>query len=188
MKKIAEPLPGLIVVEPTVFGDERGWFEESYSKLFWASQNIHLEFVQDNRSFSKYGTLRGLHFQAKEAAQAKLVTCLKGEVLDIVVDLRVNSPTRGKSHALLLSEKNKLQILVPRGFAHGFAVLSPEAEFFYKCDNFYNPALQFGVSYCDPDLALDWKIPKEKMLLSEKDKMHPSLKEILSKNFGDLGF
>ncbi len=185
MKKIAEPLPGLLVVEPTIFGDERGWFIESFSKKFWNSLGVEQEFVQDNRSYSKYGTLRGMHFQTKDAAQAKLVTCLKGEVLDIVVDLRVKSPTRGKSYSQLLTEKNKLQMLVPRGFAHGFVVLSPEAEFFYKCDNFYNPALELGLSYSDPELALDWKIPSEKMILSEKDKKNASLKEILTK---DLGF
>ncbi len=185
MKKIAEPLPGLFVVEPTVFGDERGWFIESFSKKFWASLNVEREFVQDNRSYSKYGTLRGLHFQIKEAAQAKLVTCLKGEVLDIVVDLRSKSPTRGKTYSQLLTEKNKLQMYVPRGFAHGFAVLSEEAEFFYKCDNFYYPTQELGLDYADSELALDWKIPKDKMILSEKDKKHASLKEILTK---DLGF
>lgn len=184
MKKIAEPIAGLYVLEPTVFGDERGWFIESYSKKFWLSLNVTLEFVQDNLSYSKYGTLRGLHFQTHEAAQAKLVTCLKGEVLDIVVDLRKNSATRGHSYAQLLTEKNKIQMYVPRGFAHGFVVLSPEAEFFYKCDNFYNPKLELGLSYCDPELALDWKIPADKIILSEKDKKNLSLHEILNKELG----
>lgn len=185
MKKIAEPMNGLIVVEPTIFGDERGWFFESFSKKFWQSQNVTNEFVQDNRSFSKYGTLRGLHFQIGSAAQAKLVTCLKGEVLDIVVDLRKNSLTKGQSFSQLLTEKNKIQMMVPRGFAHGFVVLSPEAEFFYKCDNFYAPTQELGVSFDDHELALDWKVPKEKIILSEKDKKNHSLKEILTK---DLGF
>lgn len=188
MKKIAEPFSGLIVVEPTVFGDERGWFIESYSKKFWSSLNVVQDFVQDNRSFSRYGTLRGMHFQIKEAAQAKLVTCTKGEVLDIVVDLRSDSPTRGKSYSQLLTEKNKIQMYIPRGFAHGFVVLSEEAEFFYKCDNGYDPKLERGISYDDVDLKLNWNISKDKMILSEKDKKQPTLKEILALSQGELGF
>jgi len=184
MKKIAEPMQGLIVVEPTVFGDERGWFFESFSKKFWNEQNVKNEFVQDNRSFSKFGTLRGLHFQTGEYAQAKLVTCLKGEVLDIVVDLRKNSPTLGKSYSQLLTEKNKVQMMVPRGFAHGFVVLSEEAEFFYKCDNFYAPKFEMGLQYNDVDLKLDWKVSQDKLILSGKDKKNHSLKELLTKELG----
>lgn len=178
-------MPGLFIVEPTVFGDERGWFIESYSQKFWESINVKNHFLQDNRSFSKFGTLRGLHFQTGQSAQAKLVTCLSGEVLDIVVDLRNDSKTRGESYSQLLTEKNKIQMLVPRGFAHGFVVLSPEAEFFYKCDNFYSPQTELGIIYNDKNLSLDWKIPQDKLILSEKDKKLPTLNEVLTK---DLGF
>lgn len=179
MKKIAEPCAGLIVVEPTVHGDERGWFMESYSKKFWLELGHTNEYVQDNRSFSRYGTLRGLHLQKGSSSQAKLVTCLKGEVLDVVVDLRPNSATRGQHFSVLLTEENKKQMYVPRGFAHGFVVLSAEAEFFYKCDNFYDQKSEIGILYHDKKLNIDWKMPKEKLIVSTKDQNLLTLDEIL---------
>ncbi|MBD1396943.1 dTDP-4-dehydrorhamnose 3,5-epimerase [Pontibacter sp. JH31] len=160
-----------IVIEPTIFKDERGYFYESFNEEKFnqlTGQNIH--FVQDNQSFSTYGVLRGLHFQHGVHAQAKLVRVLKGEVLDVAVDIRSGSPTFGEHFSIVLSAENKLQLFIPRGFAHGFVVLSAEAEFFYKCDNYYNKESEGSILYNDTELDIDWYIDASKMIVSEKDK------------------
>jgi dTDP-4-dehydrorhamnose 3,5-epimerase len=174
MEIILTPLEGCFAIKPSVFNDSRGYFYESFNEQRFnnaASADVH--FVQDNQSFSTYGVLRGLHFQQGEHAQAKLVRVLKGKVLDVAVDLREDSKTYGQWHSIILSEENRLQFFVPRGFAHGFVVLSEEAEFFYKCDNYYNKALEAGLHYADPDLNIDWQMPREDLLVSDKDKVLP---------------
>ena len=165
----------LLIVWPTVFGDERGYFFESYSKTKFEDLGINIDFVQDNQSFSKKGTLRGLHYQTAEHAQAKLVRVLKGEVLDVAVDIRPDSKTFGQYEAVLLSGDNQRQFFVPRGFAHGFLVLSDTAVFFYKCDNFYNKESEGGIIYNDKTINIDWGFPHEKLIISEKDKVQPTL-------------
>ncbi|MGH1334804.1 MAG: dTDP-4-dehydrorhamnose 3,5-epimerase [Aureispira sp.] len=171
------PLPDLIVFEPKVWGDSRGCFFESYQQKSFAEAGIKANFVQDNQARSTYGVLRGLHYQLGEHAQAKLVRVIEGEVLDVVVDLREGSPTYGQSYSILLSADNKKQLFVPRGFAHGYVVLSPTAEFFYKCDNYYNKASEGGLLYSDPQLKIDWKIDLDAAQLSEKDLVLPVLGE-----------
>ncbi|MBI2644615.1 dTDP-4-dehydrorhamnose 3,5-epimerase [Candidatus Uhrbacteria bacterium] len=172
-------LRGVFLIEPKVFGDTRGYFFESYNKkeMNEAVGRCN-EFVQDNRSYSMFGTLRGLHFQKPPHAQAKIVTVLKGRVLDVAVDIRKGSPTFGKHIAVELTEENKLQIYIPRGFAHGFVVLSESAEFFYKCDNGYEPASEEGIAYNDSILGIDWGIPHDQLVISEKDKRWRSLGEL----------
>lgn len=167
--------PGLVVFEPKVFGDERGYFFESFNQQVFEAAGINRPFVQDNQARSVYGVLRGLHFQKGEAAQAKLVRVLEGSVLDVVVDLRVGSPSYGKSYSIELSAENKLQLYVPRGFAHGYVVLSETAEFFYKCDNFYSKADEGGLIYNDPALKIDWGIDLSDAILSDKDRILPTL-------------
>lgn len=174
--------PGLLVFNPKVFRDDRGYFFESFNSKNFEEQGIKRGFVQDNQAYSSYGILRGLHYQLDPYAQAKLVRVIKGEVLDVVVDLRVGSPTFGKQFSIILSEENNKQLYVPRGFAHGYAVLSSTALFFYKCDNFYNKNAEGGISYNDASLNIDWMIPSEKIILSEKDKMNKSFEEA-TKNF-----
>lgn len=170
----------LYIFEPRIFEDSRGYFFESFNqKTFQNETGLINTFVQDNQSKSQYGTLRGLHFQVGEAAQAKLVRVLSGSVLDVVVDLRPDSLTFKKSYSIELSASNKRQFFVPRGFAHGFVVLSETAEFFYKCDNYYNPQAEGGLLYSDPDLNIDWKVPHDQLILSDKDKKNPTLKEYL---------
>lgn len=160
----------LYIIKPTVFEDSRGYFFESFhQKKFEDATGIQCEFVQDNQSRSIYGVIRGLHLQAPPVAQAKLVRVLKGEVLDVVVDLRKDKPTYGKSFSIHLSAENKQQLFIPRGFAHGIAVLSNEAEFFYKCDNYYSPENERGIMFNDASLNIDWKIVPEKRIISEKD-------------------
>lgn len=160
----------LYIIKPTVFEDSRGYFFESFhQKKFEDATGIQCEFVQDNQSRSVYGVIRGLHLQAPPMAQAKLVRVLKGEVLDVVVDLRKDKRTFGKSFSIHLSAENKQQLFIPRGFAHGIAVLSKEAEFFYKCDNYYSPENERGIMYNDASLNIDWKIPAEKRIISDKD-------------------
>jgi len=171
-------IEGLFILEPKISSDDRGYFFESYNKKTLSDLGINVEFVQDNQSKSNYGVIRGLHFQKGEAAQAKLVRVLSGKVLDVAVDLRSNSSTFGKHVSVELSAENNRQLFIPRGFAHGFAVLSDEAVFAYKCDNFYNKEADTGILYCDPDLAIDWKIPESKRILSEKDKKNFTLKEL----------
>jgi dTDP-4-dehydrorhamnose 3,5-epimerase len=172
-------IAGLKILEPRIFGDHRGYFYESYNKKTLLAAGIDCEFVQDNRSKSVRGVLRGLHYQIGEYAQAKLVTVLSGEVLDVAVDLRPDSPTYGQHHSILLSAENKTQFFVPRGFAHGFVVLSETAEFFYKCDNFYNKESEGGIRFDCPILNIDWQIELEAIQLSDKDKVLPDFGEHL---------
>lgn len=171
-------IEGVLIIEPKVFGDARGYFLESFNaKEFAEKTGLNINFVQDNESMSSYGVMRGLHFQAPPYTQSKLVRCVKGAVLDVAVDIRKESPTYGKHVAIELTEDNHRQFFVPRGFAHGFAVLSETAIFQYKCDNFYAPQADGGISILDDSLGIDWKIPTEMALLSEKDTKHALLKD-----------
>lgn len=165
------------IIEPRVFKDKRGYFLETFNKIsFEKHTGLNVNFVQDNESFSTKGVLRGFHYQIGDLAQAKLVRVIKGEVLDVVVDLRKDSNTFGNHFSILLSEENKKQFFVPRGFAHGFVVLSDEAIFSYKCDNYYNKASEKGIIYNDETLNINWNFPEENLLLSEKDKALPTFK------------
>lgn len=176
------PLEGCFLIHDSFFGDHRGYFFESFNRnTFLEKTGLAVDFVQDNQSSSQRGVLRGLHFQQGEFAQAKLVRVLKGSVLDIAVDLRKDSKTFGQHFAVELSEDSHTQFFVPRGFAHGFVVLSAEAVFFYKCDNYYHKASEGGIIYNDPDLAIDWRIPQAELLLSEKDTLLPRLKDTVNK-------
>lgn len=179
-KKIETGIEGLYVIEPTVFEDDRGFFMETYSKKEFEDIGINTEFVQDNQSKSTKGVLRGLHFQINYP-QSKLVRVIKGEVYDVAVDLRKDSKTFGKYYGIILSEKNRTQFLIPRGFAHGFLVLSDEAEFVYKCDDFYHPGDESGLIFDDKNINIDWPFDtiggKEKIILSEKDKKWSGLNE-----------
>ncbi len=179
---IKTELDGVVIIEPMVFGDARGYFFESFSERDFNEAMTPIlghgiKFVQDNESMSSYGVMRGLHFQTMPYTQSKLVRCVKGAVLDVAVDIRKGSPTYGQHVAVELTEDNHRQFFVPRGFAHGFAVLSETAVFQYKCDNFYAPANDGGVSIVDNSLGIDWRIPVEKALLSEKDTKHDLLKD-----------
>lgn len=167
------PIPDLLLFEPKILEDERGYFFEAYNARHFAEAGIDANFVQDNQARSGYGVLRGLHYQLAPFAQAKLVRVLEGAVLDVVVDIRPDSPTYGESYKVLLSADNKRQLFVPRGFAHGYLVLSERAEFFYKCDNFYSRKHEGGIRFDDPRLGIDWEIPREKLILSEKDQELP---------------
>lgn len=174
MEIIKTKIEGVLVIEPKVFGDARGYFFESFnSREFCQKTGYDITFVQDNESMSHYGVLRGLHFQCPPFAQSKLVRVVKGTVLDVAVDIRKNSPTYGQYVSIELSGDNHLQFFMPKGIAHGFSVLSPEAIFQYKCDNFYAPQSEGAIAWDDPTLNIDWAIPKDKVLLSEKDKHHP---------------
>lgn len=177
MKIINTPIEGVYIIEPQVFEDARGYFFESYNKAKLAELGIHNEFIQDNQSKSCYGTIRGIHFQKGDFSQAKLVRVLDGTVLDVAVDLRKGSKTFGKHVAVELSGENNRQLMIPRGFGHGFSVLTPTAVFAYKCDNVYNKASEGGIRYDDPDLKIDWKIKPEEAVLSDKDKILPLLEE-----------
>lgn len=177
MKVIQTEIDGLYIIKPQIFEDERGYFFESYSKAAFESAGLFYDFVQDNQSKSSYGTVRGLHFQKGEHAQAKLVRVLEGTVLDVAVDLRRASPTYGQYIAVELSGENKLMMLIPRGFAHGFSVLSEAAVFSYKCDNLYCKESEGGIRFDDPTLAINWRIDMEKVLTSDKDKQYPYLVE-----------
>lgn len=170
MKVIDTTIEGVKIIEPEVFGDERGYFFEAWNKAKFAKAGIDVEFVQDNESFSTYGVLRGLHYQAPPYTQAKLVRVIAGTVLDVVVDIRKGSPTFGTSFSVELSGENKRQLFMPRGMAHGFAVLSAKATFTYKCDNLYAPSHERTIRFDDPALAINWQIPPENYLLSEKDR------------------
>ncbi len=178
MNFIKTEIDGVIIVEPKVFEDNRGYFFESYNEAEFAKNGISNHFVQDNQSKSNYGVIRGLHCQLGKYAQAKLVRVLKGKVLDIAVDARKNSPTFGKYVAVELSEENKRQLFIPRGFLHGFSVLSEEAVFAYKCDNVYCKEAEFGIRYDDKDIGIDWKIPTDKVITSEKDRLANKLKDM----------
>jgi dTDP-4-dehydrorhamnose 3,5-epimerase len=177
MEIIKTPIEGLLVIKPQVFVDARGYFVETYNEKRYREAGIDAQFVQDNQSCSSYGVVRGLHFQRPPYTQAKLVCCTVGRVLDIAVDLRKNSPTFGQWHSVELSAENHLQFFIPKGFAHGFSVLSETAVFAYKCDNLYHPEADGGILLSDPDLAIDWQVPEELRILSEKDKKHPMLKD-----------
>ncbi|HJU45176.1 MAG TPA: dTDP-4-dehydrorhamnose 3,5-epimerase [Chitinophagaceae bacterium] len=169
----ATEFPGLMVYGPKVFGDDRGYFFESYNEQVFHAEGINFRFVQDNQARSSYGVVRGLHFQQAPYAQTKLIRALSGTILDVAVDLRKGSPTYGQVYTIELSAENKLQLLVPRGFAHGYSVLSETAEVLYKCDAFYNKAAEGGVLFNDPALNIDWGIPADKMILSDKDQVYP---------------
>ena len=174
-------LKGCFIVRPDVFKDGRGYFYESFNqKKFNAATNQKVNFVQDNESFSTKGVLRGLHYQIGEFAQAKLVRVIKGIVLDIAVDLRKNSPTYGGHVSIELSEQNKTQLFIPRGFAHGFVVLSDSAIFAYKCDNYYNKSSEGGIIYNDPTLMIDWVLPQGELIISEKDVVLPKFDEAIT--------
>ncbi len=167
------PIKDLLIIKPKIFEDNRGYFFESYNKQNAEEKGINITFIQDNQSKSQYGVLRGLHYQKEPHAQSKLVRVLQGIIFDVAVDLREGSPTFGKWHGEELSDTNSLQLLVPKGFAHGFSVLSQTAVVFYKCDNLYHPSSEGGILYNDPFLNIDWNIPKEEIKVSEKDKNNP---------------
>lgn len=178
MKAIKTEIEGVYILEPQIFEDARGYFFESYNKTKLKELGLDYDFIQDNQSKSAYGTVRGIHFQKGEYAQAKLVRVLEGKVLDVAVDLRKGSPTFGKHVAVELSAENNRQLMIPRGFGHGFAVLSPTAVFAYKCDNVYCKAAEGGIRFNDPDINIDWKIGEKEAILSEKDCNAPFLKDI----------
>ena len=177
MKVIKTHIDEVLIIEPEIHGDDRGYFIESYSERFFSESVRDCRFVQDNESKSRYGVIRGLHFQKPPHAQSKLVRVVKGAVLDVAVDIRRGSPTFGKYVAVELSDENHRQCFIPRGFAHGFAVLSDEVIFQYKCDNFYAPESEGAIAWNDPDLGIDWRIPEEMVILSSKDESNPSLKD-----------
>jgi dTDP-4-dehydrorhamnose 3,5-epimerase len=171
----ATEFPGLYVVKPTVFEDHRGYFFESYNEQVFEKASLPTHFVQDNQSRSGYGVVRGLHYQVNPMAQAKLVRAIEGRVLDVVVDIRKDSPTFGKHFSIELSEENRLQLFIPRGFAHGFSVLTENATFSYKCDNYYSRGHEAGIRFDDPELGIDWGLPEADIILSDKDKQLPPL-------------
>lgn len=177
MPFLSTEFSGLMVFEPRVFNDDRGYFFESYQRKVFAEAGITTDFIQDNEAKSTFGILRGLHYQVPPYAQAKLVRVVQGEVLDVVVDIRENSPTFGKHFSIRLSAENKKQLFIPRGFAHGYAVLSEEAIFCYKCDNYYSKAHEGGLRYNDPAIGIDWEINLEQAILSERDEKWPDLGE-----------
>jgi dTDP-4-dehydrorhamnose 3,5-epimerase len=172
MEIIKTPISDLVIVKPRVFADARGYFYETYNEKSYLEAGIDLHFCQDNQSKSSYGVIRGLHYQLNPQSQSKLVSVVKGSVWDVAVDLRTSSPTFGQWFGVELSEDNHLQFLIPQGFAHGFSVLTETAVFSYKCDNFYSPTLERGIMYNDPALAIDWRIPADKAIISDKDLKH----------------
>ena len=177
MEIIKANIEGVVIIEPRIFKDDRGYFFESFSQREFEEKVCKTTFVQDNESKSSYGVLRGLHFQKPPFAQSKLVRVIKGAVLDVAVDIRKGSPTFGQYVSVELTGENHRQFFIPRGFAHGFSVLSEEVIFQYKCDNFYSPQSEGAIAWNDPDLNIDWRIPAEKVVLSEKDSKHPRLKD-----------
>lgn len=179
MNIIETNIEGVIIIEPRLFEDERGYFFESFNQKEFQEKVCKTTFIQDNESKSSYGVIRGLHFQKPPFAQSKLVRVVKGSVLDVAVDIRKGSPTFGQHVAVELTEDNHRQFSIPRGFAHGFSVLSKEVIFQYKCDNFYAPQSEGAIAWDDPDLGIDWQISIDEILLSEKDKSHPKLAEII---------
>lgn len=177
MEIIHTPLQDLLVIQPRVFEDQRGYFFESYNANTYKEAGLDYNFVQDNESKSVYGVVRGLHYQLAPYAQAKLVRVIEGKVYDVAVDLRKGSPSFGLWHGELLTDENKKQLLIPRGFAHGFAVLSPSAIFTYKCDHFYNPGSEAGINFQDKTLNINWQLPAEEMIVSDKDQKLPDFQE-----------
>jgi len=180
MNVIKTDIDGLVIIEPRVFEDARGYFFESFSQREFDEKVGHITFVQDNESMSSYGVVRGLHFQRPPFTQSKIVRCVRGAVLDVAVDIRKGSPTYGKHVAVELTEHNHRQFFIPKGFAHGFAVLSDVAVFQYKCDEFYHPESEGGISIFDDALGIDWQIPAGQAVLSDKDKRHPLLKDFVT--------
>jgi dTDP-4-dehydrorhamnose 3,5-epimerase len=169
--------PGLLIFEPAVFGDSRGYFFESYNQNVFTAAGIDIKFVQDNQASSSYGVIRGLHYQLNPFSQTKLIRVLQGTILDVVVDIRKGSPTYGQVFTQELSAENKKQLFIPKGFAHGYSVLSEAAEVFYKCDTFYNKAAEGGILYKDAVLNIDWQIPADKAIVSEKDTLYPGIED-----------
>jgi dTDP-4-dehydrorhamnose 3,5-epimerase len=174
------PIEGLLIFEPVVFEDQRGYFFETFHEKWFTDAGINCSFVQDNQSFSYYGVIRGLHYQLNPHAQCKLVRVVDGTILDVAVDLRRGSPSYGQAFSLELSAKNKKQLLIPKGFAHGFSVLSKEAMVCYKCDEFYDKDSEAGIVYSDPELTIDWKIPTGEALVSEKDLSLPLFRDCIN--------
>ena len=178
MPFIKTDLPGLLIFEPKIWNDDRGYFFESYNEKLFTEEGIAIDFVQDNQARSVYGVIRGLHYQLNPYAQTKLIRVLSGNILDVAVDIRQNSPTYGQTYVVELSGENKKQLLVPKGFAHGYSVLSETAEVFYKCDEYYNKTSEGGIAFNDAALNIDWRIPMDKAIISEKDKVYPCLKDV----------
>jgi dTDP-4-dehydrorhamnose 3,5-epimerase len=178
MNIIKTEIEGLTIIEPRIFKDARGYLFESFSQREFEEKVCRTTFVQDNESYSRYGVVRGLHFQQEPFSQAKLVRVVKGAVLDVAVDIRKDSPTYGKHATIELTEENHRMLFIPRGFAHGFAVLSDEVVFQYKCDNYYAPQSERGIAWNDPDLNIDWRIPADQIILSDKDTKYPWFKDL----------
>ncbi len=179
MPFIKTKFPDLLVFEPKVFEDNRGYFFESYNQNVFSDEGVNINFVQDNQAQSSFGVVRGLHYQLEPHSQTKLLRVLSGEIIDAVVDIRKNSPTYGKAYTILLSAKNKKQLLVPKGFAHGYSVISETAEVFYKCDEFYHKETEGGIAWNDLSLEIDWRLPADKIIVSEKDQQLPLLKDCI---------
>ena len=179
MPFIKTQFPGLFIFEPAVFEDNRGYFFESYNQKVFSREGIEINFIQDNQASSAFVVIRGLHFQVEPFAQTKLIRALSGKIIDAVVDIRKNSPTFGKAYIIELSAENKKQLLVPKGFAHGYSVISETAEVFYKCDQFYNKESEGGLAWNDPVLSIDWRIPADKVTVSDKDQKHASLEKCI---------
>jgi dTDP-4-dehydrorhamnose 3,5-epimerase len=177
MEVIKSNIDGVVIIEPRIFADERGYFFEAFSEREFAEKVCNCRFVQDNEAKSSYGVVRGLHFQQPPHAQSKLVRVVKGKILDVVVDIRKSSPTFGRHIAVELSAENHRQLFIPQGFAHGYAVLSEEAIVEYKCDDFYHPECEGGIAWNDATIGVDWQVPADKIILSERDKNHPTLAE-----------
>ncbi len=177
MPFIKTEFPGLLIFEPKIWEDERGYFFESYNQRVCKAEGISINFIQDNQASSIYGVIRGLHYQLDPFAQTKLIRVLSGSILDVAVDIRKNSPTFGKAYTIELSAENKSQLLVPKGFAHGYSVISETAEVFYKCDEYYNKESEGGIAYNDASLNIDWRIDESRAIISEKDTRHPELNE-----------
>ena len=177
MAFIKTEFPGLLIFEPKIWEDERGYFFESYNQMIFSNEGIEINFVQDNQASSGYGVIRGLHYQLAPYAQTKLIRVLSGSIMDAAVDIRTNSPTYGKVFIIELSAENKKQLLVPKGFAHGYSVISKTADVFYKCDEFYNKESERGIVYNDTTLNIDWGIPYDKVIISEKDMKYPGFRE-----------
>lgn len=175
MPFITTDIPGLLVFEPKIFEDSRGYFFESYNEKTFQQQGVNIDFIQDNQSSSSYGVIRGLHYQLNPHAQSKLIRVLQGRILDVAVDIRKGSPTYGKHFDIELSAENKKQLLIPKGFAHGFSVLSEKAEVLYKCDAFYHKESEGGIRFDDPILNINWRVPADKAIVSEKDLVLPFL-------------
>lgn len=175
MSFLTTEIPGLLVFEPRVLADSRGYFFESYNEKIFEREGVNIRFVQDNQSLSSYGVIRGLHYQLNPHPQTKLVRVIAGKILDVSVDLRKGSPTFGRTFSIELSADNKKQVLIPQGFAHGFSVLSAKAEVLYKCDGFYSKESERGIRFDDPSLNIDWKVPADEAIISEKDKSLPVL-------------